>query len=92
MIGANKSSVRSEVGSCESDVPSITTHSINSCEHFDSIVHQKKISSYPPIAPSKTASDCLAAERVSAGNGRPVESKAAPPTSISWKSNSIPNI
>ena len=56
------------------------------------LVYIKRISSYPPIAPSKTASDCLAAERVSAGNGRPVESKAAPPTGISWKSNSIPNI
>lgn len=43
------------------------------------------------MAPSKTASDCCAVERVSSGNGIPVKSKAAPPMGLSLNPNSIPN-
>lgn len=46
---------------------------------------------HPPIAPSRTASDCFALERVSSGNGTPVKSKAAPPIGISLNPNSIPD-
>jgi len=45
---------------------------------------------YPPTAPSRTASDSLAAESVSSGNGTPVASNAAPPISLSRKSYLIP--
>lgn len=47
---------------------------------------------YPPIAPSRIASDCFATLSVSSGNGTPVSSNAAPPTGISRKSNLIPEI
>lgn len=42
------------------------------------------------MAPSRTASDCFATERVSSGNGTPVASSAAPPKGISWNSSLIP--